>query len=101
MNVDKEVEELKTEIKRLGKAEADGTYKVCAQSACRARQYICLLFEADVKHLIWATTTQLESFLTDLISIIRGSLMSENADSSLCFNCPHRIDQIIRFLQFS
>ncbi|GAQ90115.1 hypothetical protein KFL_006020040 [Klebsormidium nitens] len=28
MNVDKEVEELKTEIKRLGKKEADGTYKV-------------------------------------------------------------------------
>lgn len=31
MNVDKEVEELKTEIKRLGKKEADGTFTVGIQ----------------------------------------------------------------------
>jgi hypothetical protein len=31
MNVDKEVEELKTEIKRLGKEEADGTFTVGIQ----------------------------------------------------------------------
>jgi hypothetical protein len=33
MNVDKEVEELKTEIKRLGKEEADGTFTVGIQGS--------------------------------------------------------------------